>query len=151
MKGLIQRVTQANVSVSSEVVAEISTGLLLFLGIEQGDEPAHAQALCRKVLSYRVFPDARGRMNQSLVEVGGELLIVPQFTLAADTRSGNRPSFSAAAPPAQAKALFEQFIRIARHQLGAHRIGCGQFGADMQVGLTNDGPVTFLLESSDLA
>ncbi len=146
MKGLIQRVTHASVTVDKETISEIDTGLLLLLGIEKSDSAATAQTLCRKVINYRVFPDEQGRMNRSLLDIGGSLLVVPQFTLAADTRSGTRPGFSVAAPPAQAEALFREFLAASEQHLGEASVGGGQFGADMKVALENDGPVTFLLE-----
>lgn len=146
MKGLIQRVTHASVTVNKETISEIETGLLLLLGIEKSDDEATAQALCRKVINYRVFPDEQGRMNRSLLDIGGSLLVVPQFTLAADTRSGTRPGFSVAAPPGQAEALFREFLAVSEQHLGEVSVGGGQFGADMKVALVNDGPVTFLLE-----
>jgi D-tyrosyl-tRNA(Tyr) deacylase len=147
MKGLIQRVSQAEVAVSGQVISSISEGLLLLLGVEKGDGKAQAQALCRKILSYRVFPDGQGRMNSSLLDSGGQLLVVPQFTLAADTSSGTRPGFSAAAPPEQARPLFDDFVVLASNSLGDGRVGSGRFGAHMHVSLVNDGPVTFLLET----
>lgn len=147
MKGLIQRVTHASVTVDKKTVCEIDAGLLLLLGIEKSDDPATAETLCRKVIHYRVFPDDQGRMNRSLLDTGGSLLVVPQFTLAADTRSGTRPGFSAAAPPMQAEALFREFLKVSEQCLGERLVGRGQFGADMKVALVNDGPVTFLLGS----
>ena len=146
MKGLIQRVTHASVSVNKQTVSAINTGLLLLLGIEKTDTPATAAKLCRKVINYRVFPDDQGRMNLSLLDAGGSLLVVPQFTLAADTRSGTRPGFSVAASPAHAEALFREFLVVSEQLLGSAAVGRGQFGADMKVSLENDGPVTFLLE-----
>lgn len=146
MKGLIQRVTHASVTVEKETISRIDTGLLLLLGIEKSDDAAAAQALCRKVINYRVFPDEHGRMNRSLLDIGGSLLVVPQFTLAADTRSGTRPGFSVAAPPGQAEALFREFLAASEQHLGKDSVGGGRFGADMKVALENDGPVTFLLE-----
>ncbi|MDX1635351.1 MAG: D-aminoacyl-tRNA deacylase [Marinobacter sp.] len=147
MKGLIQRVSQASVAVDGKVIGEIAQGLLLFLGIERNDDTASAEALGRRIAGYRVFPDAQGRMNQSLLDTGGSLLVVSQFTLAADTRSGTRPGFSTAAAPEQAESLYQSFLAVVRELLGSHRVACGQFGADMKVALVNDGPVTFLLES----
>lgn len=146
MKGLIQRVTHASVTVDHKTVAEIKTGLLLLLGIEKADDLAAAKMLCRKVINYRVFPDDQGRMNRSLLDTGGSLLVVPQFTLAADTRSGTRPGFSVAAPPEYAESLFREFVAESEQHLGKESVGRGQFGADMKVALVNDGPVTFLLE-----
>ncbi|SFM62491.1 D-aminoacyl-tRNA deacylase [Marinobacter zhejiangensis] len=148
MKGLIQRVTQASVSVDGERVSEISTGLLLLLGVERNDGPGQAELLCKKILSYRVFPDDQGRMNRSLSDISGSLLVVPQFTLAADTGSGTRPGFSTAAAPDVARELYLYFVGLARDVLGPDQVGEGRFGADMQVSLVNDGPVTFLLETT---
>ncbi|MDX1756783.1 MAG: D-aminoacyl-tRNA deacylase [Marinobacter sp.] len=148
MKGLIQRVTRASVDVDQQTIAEIPTGLLLLLGVERNDSERQVADLCRKVLSYRVFPDDQGRMNRSLRDVSGSLLVVPQFTLAADTGSGTRPGFSTAASPDRAKSLYLSFVERARLELGPERVGEGQFGADMKVSLVNDGPVTFLLETT---
>ncbi|AXS84370.1 MULTISPECIES: D-aminoacyl-tRNA deacylase [Marinobacter] len=147
MKGLIQRVSKASVAVDGEQIASIETGLLLLLGVVKGDGEREARKLCRKILTYRVFPDAAGRMNRSLFDVGGSLLVVPQFTLAADTSSGTRPGFSLAAGPEEANALYRLFVAEAVSALGPENVGEGKFGADMKVGLVNDGPVTFLLES----
>lgn len=146
MKGLIQRVTHASVQVDGELIADISAGLLVLLGVDKKDGPEQAEALCKKILTYRVFPDAQGRMNRSLLDCGGSLLVVPQFTLAADTRTGTRPGFSNAASPAEADLLFCYFLQQAIGRLGAGYVESGWFGADMQVSLVNDGPVTFLLE-----
>lgn len=147
MKGLIQRVSHASVTVNHQVISEISTGLLMLLGVEKRDDPETAKALCRKVVNYRVFADDQGRMNRSLLETGGSLLVVPQFTLVADTRSGTRPGFSVAAAPELAERLFLECVARSESLLGAEQVGCGQFGADMKVALVNDGPVTFLLEA----
>lgn len=146
MKGLIQRVTHASVTVDKQTVSAIKAGLLLLLGVEKSDSPETAEKLCRKVVNYRVFPDDQGRMNRSLLETGGSLLVVPQFTLAADTRSGTRPGFSVAASPDHAEALFQAFLAVSEQLLGNAAVGRGRFGADMKVALENDGPVTFLLE-----
>lgn len=145
MKGLIQRVTGASVTVDGETIARIDTGLLLLLGVEKKDTEREVDALLRKITRYRVFPDDQGRMNRSLEECGGSLLVVPQFTLAADTGSGTRPGFSDAAAPDVASGLVDDFVRRAVDLLGESRIGRGRFGADMKVALVNDGPVTFLL------
>ncbi|HCW91564.1 MAG TPA: D-tyrosyl-tRNA(Tyr) deacylase [Marinobacter sp.] len=145
MKGLIQRVSQASVAVDDELIASIDTGLLLLLGVEKGDGKHEARELCRKILTYRVFPDDAGRMNRSLLDIGGSLLVVPQFTLVADTCSGTRPGFSLAAEPDVANGLYESFVTDARARLGSDKVSEGRFGADMKVGLTNDGPVTFML------
>lgn len=145
MKGLIQRVTGASVTVDGETIARIDLGLLLLLGVEKKDTEREVDALLRKITRYRVFPDDQGRMNRSLEECGGSLLVVPQFTLAADTGSGTRPGFSDAAAPDAANDLVGEFVRRAVERLGESRVGQGRFGADMQVSLVNDGPVTFLL------
>ncbi|MCQ4295927.1 D-aminoacyl-tRNA deacylase [Pseudomonas stutzeri] len=145
MKGLIQRVRQARVEVAGEVVSAIDQGLLVLVGVERDDDHARADKLLHKLLNYRVFSDDQSKMNRSLKDIGGGLLLVSQFTLAADTRSGLRPSFSSAAPPAQGEALYDYLLKQAREQ--HHQVACGRFGADMQVHLINDGPVTFLLES----
>lgn len=143
MIGLIQRVTEANVIIAETEVAQINAGLLLLLGVEKEDTPAKAERLLKRVLNYRIFSDAQGRMNRSLHETGGQLLVVPQFTLAADTRKGNRPSFSGGADPVLGETLFNYFCDLVQAETGT--LHCGRFGADMQVGLVNDGPVTFWL------
>ncbi len=144
MKALLQRVAAARVEVLGEVVGAIDQGLLVLVGVEPGDDQAKADKLLRRLLDYRVFNDAEGRMNCSLRDVQGGLLLVSQFTLAADTRKGLRPGFSTAAAPAEAEALFTYMLAQAE-QLHAP-VSSGRFGADMQVHLVNDGPVTFLLE-----
>lgn len=147
MKGLIQRVTRASVVVDDQQISAIGPGLLLLLGVERNDTVKEAKDLCRKILSYRVFPDERGRMNVNVQDSGGSLLVVPQFTLAADTSSGTRPGFSLAAVPDTANALYREFVAQAKAELGDARVGEGEFGADMKVSLLNDGPVTFMLET----
>ncbi|MEO0423622.1 MAG: D-aminoacyl-tRNA deacylase [Pseudomonadota bacterium] len=144
MIGLLQRVSRAAVDVDGERIGEIEAGLLVLVGVERGDAQAQADRLLERLLGYRVFADEQGRMNRSLTQLGGGLLLVPQFTLAADTNSGTRPSFTPAAPPAEGEALFVYLLDQARdkHQ-GA--VASGKFGADMQVSLVNDGPVTFSL------
>jgi len=143
MIALIQRVTEARVVVGGEVVGAIGRGLLAFVAVEPGDTEAGAERLLERVLGYRVFPDTEGRMNLGLTDVGGGLLLVPQFTLAADTRKGMRPSFSSAAAPQDGRPLFDHLVDQAR---AAHpEVATGRFGADMQVALVNDGPVTFWL------
>jgi D-tyrosyl-tRNA(Tyr) deacylase len=142
---LIQRVKQAAVGVSGETVGAIGQGLLVFLGVERDDGVADAGKLLKKVLAYRVFVDDEDKMNLSVQDVKGGLLVVSQFTLAADTTKGLRPSFSSAKPPAEAEQLYEFFLVEARK--AHHDVACGRFGADMQVSLVNDGPVTFLLKS----
>ena len=145
MKALIQRVRQAHVEVAGEVVGAIDQGLLVLVGVEPQDSEASAAKLLHKMLNYRVLSDSDGKMNLSLTEVAGGLLLVSQFTLAADTRKGLRPGFSTAAPPALGEALFDHLVDLARQQHDP--VATGRFGADMQVHLINDGPVTFLLES----
>lgn len=147
MKGLVQRVSKASVDVDGREISRIGAGILLFLGVERGDGQNEAKELCRRVLSYRIFPDEMGRMNLSVLDTGGALLVVPQFTLAADTSSGTRPGFSMAATPEIAKTLYTDFLDLARVSVGVERVKEGQFGADMKVNLLNDGPVTFLLST----
>lgn len=144
MIGLIQRVSQASVVVDGQTVGAISRGLLVLVGVEKEDDETTASRLLDRLLTYRVFPDSEGKMNRSLNDIGGEMLLVPQFTLAADTRKGTRPSFSSAAPPQLGRALFDHLVTIARQRHA--KIATGIFGADMQVSLTNDGPVTFWLQ-----
>jgi D-tyrosyl-tRNA(Tyr) deacylase len=144
MIGLLQRVTEASVAVGPEVVGRIGHGLLVLIAVEPDDDEATADRLIARVAGYRVFADADGRMNLSLHDTGGELLLVPQFTLAADTRKGTRPGFSRAASPAVGEALFERAVATARATLGG-RVASGRFGAHMRVALINDGPVTFWL------
>ena len=145
MIGLLQRVSSASVRVAGREIAAIDRGLLVLVGVQQEDGAAQAGRLLERLLSYRVFPDDAGRMNRSLRDIGGGLLLVPQFTLAADTSSGTRAGFSSAAEPARAKELFEHLVREAR--AAWPQTAAGEFGANMQVMLTNDGPVTFWLES----
>ncbi|HEY8554599.1 MAG TPA: D-aminoacyl-tRNA deacylase [Burkholderiales bacterium] len=145
MIALLQRVSRAFVEVDGVEVASIDRGLLVLVGVARGDEATNAVRLAERVVGYRVFPDAEGRMNLNVKQVGGALLAVPQFTLAADTRKGTRASFTPAAPPETARPLFEQFVARVRAE-GVH-VECGRFGADMKVTLTNDGPVTFWLEA----
>jgi D-tyrosyl-tRNA(Tyr) deacylase len=147
MKALLQRVTQAKVTVDGNTIASIGRGVLLFLGIEQSDTPKQAKDLCRRAINYCIFSDQQGRMNLSLKSLGGGLLVVPQFTLAADTGVGARASFSKAAAPDTARDLYCQFVVEASDALGKDKVEQGKFGADMQVALINDGPVTFLLHS----
>lgn len=145
MKALLQRVSQARVDVAGECVGAIDGGLLVLVGVEPQDTPASADKLLHKLLNYRVFNDAAGKMNLSLKDVAGGLLLVSQFTLAADTKSGLRPGFSTAATPALGAELFDYLLAQACEQHAT--VACGQFGADMQVHLVNDGPVTFLLQT----
>jgi D-tyrosyl-tRNA(Tyr) deacylase len=144
MIGLLQRVQAAGVSIAGQSVADIGPGLLVLVGVQRGDTEQEAARLLERLLGYRVFPDNFGKMNLAISDTGGELLLVPQFTLAADTRKGMRPGFSPAAAPVDGARLFERLVTMAqqRHE----RVACGQFGADMQVALVNDGPVTFWLE-----
>jgi D-tyrosyl-tRNA(Tyr) deacylase len=147
MIALIQRVTSAEVRVAGESVGAIGRGILALIGVRRADDEAAAARLLERVLSYRIFPDAAGRMNLSLTESGGGLLLVPQFTLAADTHKGTRAGFSAAAAPQEARRLFTHLLESAR---GAYApVSAGVFGADMQVSLVNDGPVTFWLETAE--
>ena len=143
MIALLQRVSQARVEVAGAVIGQIGPGLLMLVCAEPEDTEALAARLVDKVLKLRVFSDAAGKMNRSLQDVGGGLLVVSQFTLAADTRGGNRPSFTGAAPPAQGEALYEAVLRLARERFAD--VQAGRFGADMQVHLVNDGPVTIPL------
>lgn len=145
MKALLQRVSQARVDVAGETIGAIDQGLLVLIGIEPQDTPASADKMLHKLLNYRVFSDADAKMNLSLTDVNGGLLLVSQFTLAADTKSGMRPSFSKAASPALGAELFGYLVTKAR--TSHPTVETGQFGADMQVHLVNDGPVTFLLET----
>lgn len=144
MKVLIQRVSAARVEVAGDAVGEIGPGLLALVGMEPEDDLPQLEKMLGKLLNYRIFADSEGRMNCSLRDVNGGLLLVSQFTLAADTRSGLRPGFSTAAPPQQAEQLFARFVAMARQAWP--QVASGRFGADMQVTLTNDGPVTFLLQ-----
>jgi D-tyrosyl-tRNA(Tyr) deacylase len=144
MLGLIQRVTQASVTVNGETTGEIQQGILLLLGIQKNDTEETANKLIDKILAYRIFSDENNKMNCNLQQINGGVLVVSQFTLAADTKKGLRPSFSSAAPPVQAEALYDYFVANIRSK---HlNIATGIFAADMQVSLVNDGPVTFMLE-----
>ncbi len=144
MIGLLQRVSSASVTVDGRVVGAIGPGLAVLVGVQRGDGEDQARRLAERLVNYRVFPDETGRMNLSVKQAGGSLLLVPQFTLAADTRRGNRASFTRAAEPAAGEMLFNELVNAAiRHGLS---VATGQFGADMQLSLVNDGPVTFQLE-----
>lgn len=145
MIGLLQRVTRAHVEVDGARIGEIERGLLVLVGVQAGDGEPQVERLLERLLGYRVFPDAEGRMNLSLRDIDGGLLLVPQFTLAADTRKGTRAGFSTAAAPEDARRLFEALLQLAAHQ--HPQVASGRFGADMQVSLVNDGPVTFWLEA----
>ena len=144
MLGLLQRVKRADVEVDGKCVGEINQGILLLLGIEKTDTEATADKLIDKMLAYRMFADEHNKMNCNVQQINGGILVVSQFTLAADTNKGLRPSFSSAAPPAQAEALYNYFV--ARLQLRHTPVATGIFAADMQVSLVNDGPVTFMLK-----
>ncbi len=146
MLSLIQRVTQASVEVDGQVVGEIGDGLLALVGVEPGDGPDQLRRMAQKLLGYRVFADDARKMNRSLADIGGGLLLVSQFTLAADTRSGMRPGFSTAAPPEEAERVFNQLLQACRQQHPG-RVETGRFGAHMVISLVNDGPVTFLLRA----
>ena len=144
MKALLQRVTSANVSIDGKVVGKIDAGLLVLLGLGKGDDRAVADRLLDKLLAYRVFADDYGRMNLSVMDIKGGVLLVSQFTLSADTSKGLRPGFSQAMPPAEAEPLYDYFLQQLRRR---HKpVAAGSFGAHMQVSLVNDGPVTFMLE-----
>lgn len=145
MKVLIQRVTQAAVDVDSVTIGQIDAGILALVGVEKQDNRETLGRMAQKLLKYRIFPDSEGKMNLSLTDTGGGLLVVSQFTLAADTRKGWRPSFSSSAPPDLARSLFDEFVAALRAQ--HPNVETGRFGADMKVRLINDGPVTFMLES----
>jgi len=147
MKALLQRVTEASVSVASEVVGKIGQGLVVFVGVASGDTERDAQYLAQRTVNLRIFSDKEGRFNLSVLDIKGELLVVSQFTLLADTRKGRRPSFTEAAPPAQAEQLFEQFVQQARAT--GLKVETGRFQQYMQVEIHNDGPVTILLDSRD--
>lgn len=145
MIALIQRVTEAAVTVDAQIVGKIGRGVLALVGVQRGDDDATAARLLERVLTYRIFEDEAGRMNRSLADITGGLLLVPQFTLAADTRKGTRAGFSGAEQPERAKALFEALVSMARARHA--QVATGTFGAHMRVALVNDGPVTFWLET----
>ena len=145
MKALIQRVTSSMVEVDDKIVGQIDNGLLVFVGIEKQDDLINANKMIERIISYRVFSDSDGKMNLNLKDIGGSILIVSQFTLAADTKNGTRAGFSTAMPPIQAESMYDYIVE----QIKALKIDtqCGIFGADMKVSLVNDGPVTFLLNA----
>ena len=147
MIALLQRVTEARVEVEGRVLGEIASGLLVLLAVEPADREDSTERMVDRLLRYRVFDDGEGRMNLSLLDTGGGLLLVPQFTLAADTTRGLRPSFTSAAPPDHSRAMFDHAANYARKRLG-ERLATGRFGAHMRVGLVNDGPVTFRLHTA---
>lgn len=149
MIGLLQRVSEASVRVDGDTVGAIGPGLMVLVCAEKGDTEREAEALLAKLLGYRVFSDEAGKMNRSITDTAGGLLLVPQFTLAADTRSGTRPSFSPAAAPEDGRRLFDHVVRQARERHGI--VETGRFGADMKVSLINDGPVTFWLQVDPVA
>ena len=145
MIGLLQRVTEASVTVSEQIIGKIDRGLLVLVAVHRDDEERDIHRLAERILTYRVFPDAEGRMNLSVQDISGGLLLVPQFTLTADTRKGTRANFTKGADPEKASAYFDKLVTLCDPQLNT--VETGQFAADMQVALTNDGPVTFWLES----
>lgn len=146
MISVIQRVTEAAVRVDNDLIAEINQGLVALVAVEKNDDQKHTQRLAERLINYRIFADDQGRMNLSVRDIQGGILLVPQFTLAADTQRGMRPSFTPAAEPDQGKRLFDSLVKQVRNQ---HRIvQCGMFGADMQISLVNDGPVTFILRAT---
>ena len=144
MIGLLQRVTQASVTVAGECIGQIGQGILVLVGVQRGDDESTVERLANRLLGYRVFPDAEGKMNLSVRDIHGGVLLVPQFTLAADTRKGMRASFTSAAPPAEGEHLFNRLVGLIQSQHTP--VATGRFGADMQVALINDGPVTFNLQ-----
>ena len=145
MIALIQRVGEASVTVDGQIVGRIGRGVLALIGVQRGDDGTSAARLLERVLGYRIFEDEAGRMNRSLTDIGGGLLLVPQFTLAADTRKGTRPGFSGAEQPERARALFDELVAMARARHA--EVATGSFGAHMRVALVNEGPVTFWLET----
>ncbi len=145
MRAVVQRVTSAKVTVADRVTGEIGTGLLVLLGVEQGDGPSDLQYIASKIRDLRIFADDEGKMNRSVLDIQGGVLVVSQFTLSGDARNGRRPSFASAAPPQIARALYEDVVR--ELQTCGLRVGTGEFQAMMQVSLVNDGPVTILLDS----
>ena len=146
MLALIQRVSRASVAVEGQVVGQVSQGVLALVGVQPGDGPMQVSRMAQRLLGYRIFADDAGRMNRSLADIGGGLLLVSQFTLAADTHSGMRPGFSTAAPPEEAERVFNLLVQACREQHGGG-VETGRFGAHMVIDLVNDGPVTFLLQA----
>lgn len=146
MRSIVQRVSEASVSIDGELYNEIKCGALVFIGVSIGDTVEDIQWMVRKIANMRIFSDEAGKMNQSLKDINGEVLVISQFTLCASTRKGNRPSFTKAAPPEDSKTLYQDFVSLLNEELG---VTCktGEFGADMQVALINDGPVTIVLDS----
>jgi D-tyrosyl-tRNA(Tyr) deacylase len=149
MRAVIQRVSEAKVTVEGHITGQIGAGMLVFLGVEMEDTETDLEFMLKKIVALRIFSDADGKMNLALADVGGQMLVVSQFTLLADTKKGNRPSFVKAAPPEQAQQMYEQFVSLVR-QRQIH-VETGIFGADMKVGLVNDGPVTILLDSRQIS
>ena len=147
MKALIQRVTRGRVSIDGQVVGQTGPGYVVLVGVRPPDTVENARHLAQKTVALRVFADDQGKMNRSLADIGGSVLVVSQFTLYADTRKGNRPSFIGAAPPDHARALYEEYVAALRRELGAERVATGVFGADMSVEIVNDGPVTIELST----
>ena len=147
MRALVQRVSRCSVAVTGQVVSATASGMLVLVGVKDSDDQTDARSLAEKCASLRIFDDAQGKMNISALEASKEMMVVSQFTLYGDTRRGNRPSFTEAAEPAKAEALYEAFVARARELLGAERVRTGVFRAMMQIELVNDGPVTILLES----
>ncbi len=149
MRAVIQRVSEASVSVEGANQGRIQTGLVVLLGIAKNDDANAVRWLVQKITQLRIFPDSTGNMNRSLIDVGGQILVVSQFTLHARTRKGTRPSFNDAAPPAMAEPLYEMFVRELRDRLGPDAVATGSFGAMMAVSLVNDGPVTIIMDSPE--
>ena len=146
MRAVVQRVSGASVAVGGSVAGAVEKGFLVLLGVMEGDTPREAEVLAAKVAALRVFDDEAGKMNRSVLDVGGEILVVSQFTLCADVKKGNRPSFTPSAPPEEAEKLYEYFMQKLSEN-GVRRVALGVFGADMQVSLCNDGPVTILFDT----
>lgn len=149
MKAWIQRVTEASVAIAGEKVAEIGAGYLILLGVAPADTEKDANDLAARVAALRIFEDEQNRMNRSIIDAGGSVIVVSQFTLYADTKHGRRPGFSTAAKPEVAEPLYERFVAEMRRLLGSERVGTGRFGADMKVALVNDGPCSFELKTED--
>jgi len=148
MKAVIQRVDYASVKVDGAVVGQCGRGLMILLGVAEGDTETDAQLLCKKIVNLRIFPDDAGKMNLSLKDIGGEMLVISQFTLLANYRHGNRPDFLESAKPEEANRLYEYFKQLAAKEV--EHVGCGEFGAHMEVGLLNNGPVTIVMDSEIL-
>lgn len=149
MKAVIQRVLSSNVVINGETVGEIEKGFMILLGVARGDTVEQADILLKKIPFLRVFEDENGKMNLSCADIGGEILVVSQFTLCADCSHGRRPSFTCAAPPQEANALYEYFVEGLK-KAGVKKVATGRFGADMKVSLVNDGPVTIILDTDNL-